>query len=326
MNKRVLITGGAGFVGKYFCKRFLSLGYDVLCIDNLMSESAKHPDAWPEHLACAGSDAFSFLQADCRSHFRDDKTFADYYDVIIHLAAVVGGRAHMESSPLEVSEDLSIDAAFFNWLTKLTQKPGKVVYFSSSAVYPISLQTFDKHIELYEDLLNFTHDSIGVPDVTYGWAKMTGEYLASVAHEKYGINIVCYRPFSGYAETQNEVYPFIGILTRVLRHEDPVEIWSDSVRDFVYIEDVVDCVLHTMTHVSDGSALNIGSGRAVSFSELAKLMMEQVGYEGSVKVLDDKPKGVFYRVANVDELDKYNWKPTVSLESGIARAIKFLQQ
>jgi nucleoside-diphosphate-sugar epimerase len=326
MPKRVLITGGAGFVGKYFCKHLLGCGYSVTCIDNLMSESSSAPNAWPVSLRCVEDPNFEFIQQDCREYFKDAEHLNTQYEIIMHLAAVVGGRVHMENSPLEVSEDLSIDAAFFNWLTKLTNKPGKVVYFSSSAVYPVQLQEYDNHQLLDESLLDFPAGHIGLPDVTYGWAKMTGEYLASVAHAKYGINIVCYRPFSGYSETQNEVYPFIGILKRVLNSESPIEIWSDSVRDFVHLEDVVACVLHTMHQVSDGRAINIGTGRAVSFSELARMMMQCANHHADVSVVDNKPKGVYYRVANTFALnDVYGWTPSITIEDGISRAVTYLQ-
>ena len=278
MERIALVTGGAGFIGKYFCKRLVDVGYYVICVDNLMSESALPPSEWPVPLKCN----VEFHKMDCRDYFKNAALgLVRDYDLIIHLAAVVGGRAKLESAPLEVSEDLSIDAAFFNWLTRLPSRKAKVVYFSSSAVYPVHLQQL--HIPsrlLSEDLLSFSNPSIGVPDVTCGWAKMTGEYLAKVAHDVYGINIVCYRPFSGYAETQNGAYPFNGILKRVMKNESPIDIWSDSVRDFVHIDDVLDCVFHTMYLVQDGSAINIGTGRPTSFSQLANMMLKEAGHKG----------------------------------------------
>lgn len=311
----VLITGGCGFVGRHFCRRFVDKGYKVTCVDNLISNSALDIDKWPEHLACD----VTFIKADCVEFF---KTTTTVYDLVIHLAAIVGGRCVIENNPLLVANDLCIDAEFFKWV--ITTHPRKVVYFSSSAAYPISLQEdagyYLKESDLQIDNLR------GVPDLTYGWCKLTGEFLAKIAHDKHGIDIVCYRPFSGYGEDQHETYPFIGILERIVRKENPIEIWSDAYRDFVYIDDIVDCILITMNQVHDGKGINICSGRAVSFVELAKTMMDVCGHSAEIKIIDDKPKGVNFRAGDPTYVNSLDWKPRTSLEQGIAIAKTYLEK
>ena len=106
---------------------------------------------------------------------------------MIHCAAIVGGRLKIEGDPLAVATDLSIDAEFFNWVVKA--KPKQVIYFSSSAVYPIELQTRKFGVALNESMVHFNGNRIGVPDCTYGFAKLAGEFLAKQAIEKYGANI-----------------------------------------------------------------------------------------------------------------------------------------
>ncbi len=304
---RVLITGGAGFVGRHFTKRLCDIGHSVTCVDTLASESAIDPREWPKHLRCE----FNFINKDCRDFFKENK---EPWDLVIHLAAIVGGRANMEQNPLDVAADLAIDADFFSWLH---EGIGHAIYFSSSAAYPVDMQKAEAYQNLYEGLINFDAGFVGRPDLTYGWSKLTGEYLAKIAAQK-GIKVACYRPFSGYGEDQNEVYPFIGILKRILKKESPVTIWSDSVRDFIYIDDVVDIVLSTYTGITDGSAMNLGSGIGTSFSDLAKKMMDIVGHEAPLQVMDDKPKGVYYRVSGT-RLDIMT-----SLDMGIRRAVDFL--
>ena len=164
----------------------------------------------------------------------------------------------------------------------------------------------------------------GVPDMSYGWSKLTGEYLAKLAHDNYGLDIVCYRPFSGYGEDQHETYPFIAILKRIIKGDTPIEIWSNSVRDFVYIEDIVDCVLTTMYKVHDGSAINIASGVATSFIELVKEMLNVVGCAAEVKIVDDKPKGVYYRVGDPSYVMSLGWFPKTSLQDIIPKCCTFL--
>ena len=119
------------------------------------------------------------------------------------FAAIVGGRAKIDGDPMMVALDLSIDAEFFYWVTR--HKPARVLYPSSSAAYPVSKQTEDNTIQLAEHDIDF--NNMGQPDMTYGWTKLTGEYLAHIAAKHYGIKITCIRPFSGYGEDQDLTYP-----------------------------------------------------------------------------------------------------------------------
>jgi len=322
MYQNVLITGGAGFVGRHMCKRFTELKCNVLCVDNLMSESSMLPEEWPEHLKC-NPDYFNFVNKDCREYFKNEEQ--THFNLIIHLAAIVGGRSTIENSPIDVGEDLSIDAEMFKWAVK--NKPDKIVFFSSSAAYPIQFQKDnDKKSKLSEDMINFDGDNIGIADLTYGWSKLTGEYLAKLAHEKYGLNVVCYRPFSGYGEDQNTAYPFPSILTRVLNKETPINIWSNTYRDFVYIEDAIDCLLYTMDLINDGSAINIGTGIGTSFEELALKMCKLCDHEADVNILTNKPTGVFYRVSNTTYSEKLGYIPKTSLNDGIKICANYLSK
>ena len=307
---RVLVTGGAGFVGRHFCNALTARGDSVTCVDSLVSESAQHPETWAD-------SSIVFVKDDCRNFFTNDSS---QWDLVIHLAAVVGGRANMEKFPIAVAEDLAIDASFFVWITKNKQNIGHVIYFSSSAAYPIEFQQNNEHkCRLKEPMIDF--ETLGMPDLTYGWAKLTGEYLARVTAEKYGVKIACYRPFSGYGEDQDEVYPFIGILKRVLKKENPVQIWSDSVRDFVHIDDIVKGVLETYPKITDGRGINLGSGKSTSFSDLVETMCRVAGHEATIQVLDDQPKGVFWRVADTTVAESLGFKPSTTLEEGILKAI-----
>ena len=319
--KNILITGGCGFVGRHFCKRFTDLDCNVTCVDNLISESSMSLNNWPEHLKCTKN--IKIITDDCRNYFKNEGNDI-HFDLVIHLAAVVGGRAVIETYPLAVAEDLSIDAEMFNWCVK--SKPKKIVYFSSSAAYPIKYQTDNLNSQktLSEEMITFDTD-LGMPDMSYGWAKLTGEYLAQLAHKHYGLDIICYRPMSGFGEDQDECYPFIGILKRVMNKESPVNIWSDSIRDFIYIEDCVDCLIATLDTIHDGSALNMGTGKSTSFSKLVEIMSDELNHTSDINIVNNKPKGVFYRVGNMEKCEKYGYKSTTTLRHGIQIAIKYLK-
>lgn len=314
--KRALITGGCGFVGRHFLQKLLDDGWYCVCIDNLESSGSYRPKNHPN---------LDLDLLNVRDFFKMDVSRQKYH-LIIHLAAIIGGRLSIDNSPLDVAEDLAIDADFFKWIVNLPEKPDKVVYFSSSAAYPISYQQNDNNKKnLSENMIDFSKNNLGLPDMTYGMSKLVGEYLARIAHEKYNINIVCYRPFSGYGPDQDDKYPFIAIMKRVLKNKNPIQIWSDSVRDFVYIDDIVDCVFQTLDSVNDGSAINIGSGIATSFSELVKTMLDATGTHADIEIVPKKPAGVHYRVADITRLDKLDFKPKTSLIQGIRKVADYLR-
>ncbi len=218
-----------------------------------------------------------------------------------------------------VALDLSIDAEFFFWICRY--KPGRVLYPSSSAAYPISLQSTTGAIALSEGDIDFKKN-LGTPDMTYGWTKLTGEFLAQIAAKYYGVSICCIRPFSGYGEDQDLTYPVPAIAARAAKKEDPFEVWGSGKqgRDFVHIDDVIDCIQMAMNNIKDGTAINIGSGKLTSFLDIIELFTEFAGYKPSVKPLLDKPVGVHSRYANMDYVNNtFGWYPKISLREGMKR-------
>jgi nucleoside-diphosphate-sugar epimerase len=201
----------------------------------------------------------------------------------------------------------------------LLTRPGRVVYFSSSAAYPIKLQTSGSNIKLKESDIDLTN--VSNPDLTYGWAKLTGEYLAQFAQAE-GIKVHVFRPFSGYGTDQDLSYPFPSYIKRGVDRADPFDIWGDGtqVRDFIHIIDIVKAVDAAITQ-DYLQPLNLGNSEAVSFNEFAELVAKIVGYEPTFRHLPAEPVGVMYRVSdNTNMLKVYT--PQISLEDGIKRAIK----
>jgi nucleoside-diphosphate-sugar epimerase len=322
--KKVLITGGAGFVGRRFCRRFLELGDEVHCVDSVVPRTgAIHPaTSWPLYNPLDFRN-FHFFHEDCRAYFRRPQP--DDFDYVLHLAAVVGGRLMIDYNPLAVADDLSIDAAFWQWAAKA--RPKRSVYFSSSAAYPVSLQRPGSFVLLQEDMISFD-DEIGVPDMTYGWAKLTGEYLARIAHARYGLKCVVYRPFSGYGEDQDESYPFPAICRRVLQESSSrrIAVWGSGrqMRDFIHIEDCVDGVLDTMDCIEDGGALNLSTGRFTSFADLVQLIARVVGFEPEVIAVSDKPEGVFARCGDTTKQTQFGVRAQTPLTAGIRSTLEYI--
>ena len=285
---KILITGDEGFVGTNFKKHLDSKNNQIIGIDLKNGR-------------------------DVRDFFAKDDT---KFDVVIHLAAIVGGRATIEGNPLAVASDLAIDADLFQWA--LRTRPGHLVYFSSSAAYPIFLQRAEYKQKLKEWDINLDH--IRTPDLTYGWAKLSGEKLASYASAE-GLNITILRPFSGYGTDQSLDYPFPSFIKRGREKEAPFNVWGKGtqVRDFIHIEDIVRATFEAITNKVEVS--NLCSGRATSFIELAELVMMQAGYLAEIKTNPTAPVGVAYRVGDTRKMLSF-YEPRISLEEGIDRALK----
>jgi nucleoside-diphosphate-sugar epimerase len=174
---------------------------------------------------------------------------------------------------------------------------------------------------------------MGQPDMTYGWSKLTGEFLAQIAAKHYGLKVTCIRPFSGYGEDQDLTYPVPAIAARAARKEDPFEVWGSGHqgRDFVHIQDVIDCILLAMDHIHDGTAINIGMGKLTSFREIIEVFCSFAGYQPTIQPLLDKPVGVHSRYCDMSFVEeKLGWKAKISIEEGMRRvyeaALKQLSQ
>jgi nucleoside-diphosphate-sugar epimerase len=335
--KNHLVSGGCGFVGRNMVKRLYKTTQDrIFFVDNL--SVGTDPSTWLDvplkrefnGLKIYGEDErLLFYKANfeevVRGLTQDKAWFKKAFEIditawndVFHFAAIVGGRAMIDGDPMKVALDLSIDSEFFYWITR--NKPERVLYPSSSAAYPISKQTEGNTVQLKESDIDFSN--MGQPDMTYGWTKLTGEFLAKIAASHYGVHITCIRPFSGYGEDQDFTYPIPSLAKRAVHKEKPFEVWGTGHqgRDFVHIDDVLDCTLLAMEKISDGTAINIGMGRLTSFREVIGILCGIAGYETEIKCLLDKPVGVHSRYCNMDFVkEKLGWSAKISLEDGLRR-------
>lgn len=338
MSKTHLVSGGCGFVGRNMVKRLYNASSSdrVIFVDDL--SVGTDPKTWlgveekrsEQNATFYGEDErLVFIKDDFRNtlhHLSKNETYFqdvfnlnfEKFDDVFHFAAIVGGRAKIDGDPMMVALDLSIDAEFFYWICR--HKPARVLYPSSSAAYPVDLQTDTNAIALSESDIDFS--KMGQPDMTYGWSKLTGEYLAHIAAKYYGVSVTCIRPFSGYGEDQDLTYPIPAIAARAANKENPFVVWGSGKqgRDFVHIDDVLDCTLLAMEKITDGRAINIGQGRLTSFLEIIDIFTDFAGYKPTIKPLLDKPVGVHSRYCNMDWVkENLGWEPKISIREGMRR-------
>lgn len=286
--KRVVITGSSGFVGRHLRHHYLRDDWDVVDVD-----------------LATGGDALDYFRDEARS-----------CDLLIHCAALVGGRARIDGDPLAIATNLALDSWAFRWAAR---KAERMVYFSSSAAYPVELQARScPTTALAEWMIDLDHPR--PPDATYGLAKLTGEMLAREA-EANGLPVHIFRPFSGYGWDQDLDYPFPSFIRRAFRREDPFDVWGDGTqsRDFIHISDVVGAVVTAVEQDVRGP-VNLCTGRATTFLEFAAMCLRATGSNASVLAHPDKPVGCWRRVGSPERMLEF-YEPTVSLEEGIDAAL-----
>ena len=290
---RVVVTGAAGFLGRHMAAACEARGDRVHRVD-----------------VTTGRDALDM--------FRYGNTV---YDLVIHCAAVAPHRTAIDGKALAVGAgNLELDAAMFRWAARTG--PGRVVYFSSSAAYPVDLQQDipERPRPLREDDIDL--NDLEQPDAIYGHVKITGERLAQ-AYRDQGGKVTVVRPFSGYGEDQSSDFPFGAFRDRAHRRDDPFVIWGNGsqVRDWVHVDDVVGAVLAAADTGHDGPR-NICTGIGTSMVELAAMFAAEAGYDPWFQFMGDKPAGVAYRVGDPTRLHEL-YVPRVTLAEGVERALRF---
>jgi nucleoside-diphosphate-sugar epimerase len=292
---KALITGCDGFVGRHFTRYLKEMDWDVYGLD-IASDPTE--------------DAFRY--------FVDG--YDEWFDLIVHSAYEVGGRAHIDGTNMALAHNVAMDASMFDWALKSRQ--GAVLYFSSSAAYPTYLQA-GPNILREEDIdLSYPMP----PDANYGWAKVTGEKVAQDATDQ-GLRVHVVRPFSGYSHDQSLQYPFPSIVKRVLQND--LTVWGPpgQTRDWIHIDDVV-AGAFAVYEADERRPVNLCTGVPTEMGELAKLISREAhllnsfeyGGRQDVTYLEDKPTGVFYRVGNPTRMNEL-YTATISIEEGVRMAL-----
>jgi nucleoside-diphosphate-sugar epimerase len=280
---KALVTGARGFVGRHMVDALSRRGFDI-----------------------AGPDLVDGV--DCLDIFRYEDI---QYDLVVHCAYHVGGRQAIDSEPRLLAKNLELDAQMFSWAVRTGQR--RVLYFSSSAAYPVELQTAEWASRLTEDDIDL--EDVAQPDARYGWAKLTGEQLACAARQS-GLAVHVVRPFSGYGEDQSLDYPFPSIVRRAQAGDYTVWGPPGQTRDWIHIDDLVAGAL-AVVDAGFERPVNLCSGIGTEMGELMRLVAGDVHVTYQI----DKPTGVHYRVGDPERLHRI-YLPKISLAEGIKRALR----
>ena len=310
----VFVTGGAGFIGSHTCERLLQRGDRVTAIDCF--DFGYDPALKEKNAALLSQyEGFTLVRGDIRDAELLDRVFSeDTPDVVVHLAARAGVRPSLEDPRAYVS--VNIDGTVC--ILEAMRKHGvtRHVYASSSSVYGARTDGPFKET-----------DNVDIPASPYAATKKSGEVMCANWHYLYGIESTCLRFFTVYGPRQRPEMA-IHLFARKILAGDEITMFGDgsSVRDYTYVQDIVDGVVAAVDKPLGYTVLNIGNGSPVRLDRLIRAIGTAVGGEPRIKRLPDQPGDVPMTYADTSKVQELlGYRPETSIEDGIARFVDWLR-
>ncbi len=298
---RVVVTGGAGFIGSATAEVLLMKGYEVLIYDNLYSGSKENIPHGAE-LVIGDIRNFDKLMEALRGAWG-----------VVHLAAIVSIEEALQdpwkAARVNVEGTLNVLEA----CRKLEIE--RLVYASSCAVYgdPITLPVNEEHPLK--------------PKNVYGASKLSGEALVNAYAETYGLKSISLRYFNVYGPRMHGG-PYAGVIHKFITaalEGEPLVIYGDGMqtRDFIYVYDVARANVAALKSRATGQ-FNIGTGRSVTIKELAHMILELTKSSSPVRHGPTRPGDIRHSRADITRaVNELKWEPKVKLEEGLADTISY---
>jgi UDP-glucose 4-epimerase len=315
-GRRVLVTGGLGFIGSNLCRALADLDATVVAVDSLL------PDYGGSLFNLAGYEEKVRINiADVRGHGME--YLVQGQDILFNLAGQV---SHIDSMT-DPFTDLEINCRSQLWILEAVRKRNpelKIVYAGTRQIYgkPMRLPVDESH------LLN--------PTDVNGINKISGEFYHLVYNSVYGIRACSLRLTNTYGPRQlirHNRQGFIGWFMRQVTLGEPIQLYGDGTqrRDFDYVDDVVDAFLRAgAMEEANGQVFNLGGEAPISLVDLVKMMIEIAGH-GSYSLTPFPPErkkidiGDFH--ADAAKIRKaLGWKPTTALRDGLTRTIEYYKR
>jgi dTDP-glucose 4,6-dehydratase len=309
---KTLVTGGAGFIGRWIVKKLLDEGYEVCVLDDLSNGRTENIEEFKDNTK------FKFVQGD----IMDKEVFMNVFkdiDVCIHAAAAINVQESIDNP--QRYYDVNVNGTF-NILeaarNRNKNKNVKVVLIGTCMVYDL---TASKAIS-EEHPLN--------PKSPYAGSKLAAENLALSYFYAYGLPVVITRPFNTYGPYQKSDMEggVVSIFIRSLLEGEPLNVFGDGTqtRDLLYVEDCAEFIVNaSFNEKAVGEIINAGSGKDIAIKDLALLIckdVERMRYVKHHHPQSEIPKLLCnYRKAN----KLLGWEPKTSLEEGIEKTKKWIK-
>jgi len=311
-GERVLVTGGASFIGSHLVESLVERDAAVRVADDFSSGERANLDAV--------ADEVEVLEGDLKRWEFAERASAGV-DRVFHLAADHGGRGYISNYPANCATNMALDNVVFE--TAVENGVEKLTFASSACTYPTDIQ--QERRRLSEDMVSFDERGGAYADEAYGWAKLMGERSLMAFHEQHGIDASSVRIFTAYGPRENETHAIVALIAKAFAGQDPYRIWGDGeqTRNFTYVDDIVRALLLASEHVTDATPVNAGISQYISINDVAEAIFEYMDWEpAEIDHMTDKPVGVRHRAADTTRAeDVLGWEPEYSLEDGLANTI-----
>lgn len=307
---RVLVTGGAGFIGSHVSAALLRRGDEVVCVDNFNdyydpARKRRNIEPFLSH------PLFRVCECDIRSQEELRPVFSErHIDGVLHIAAMAGVRYSIENPSLYASVNVS---GMINVL-ELARRHGapNFVFASSSSVYGARSQA-----PFRED------DPVDAPISPYAATKRAGELLCHTYHHLYGLHCTSLRFFTVYGPAgRPDMAPYL--FTRWISEGTPVKMFGDgsSRRDYTYVDDVVDGVVAALDARLPCEIINLGNSHTVALKDFISVIERAVGQPAHIVQHDPQPGDVPLTSADVTRARRLlGYSPKVDIEEGMARFV-----
>jgi UDP-glucuronate decarboxylase len=307
-QKRVLVTGGAGFLGSHLCERLIEEGHEVLCVDNLITGTRRNI----AHLF--GNSAFEFM--------RHDITFPLYVEVDqIYNLACPASPIHYQHDPIQTTKTSVHGAINMLGLAKRLNAP--ILQASTSEVYG------DPNVHPQTEDYWGNVNPIGTRSC-YDEGKRCAETLFFDYHRQLGLKIKVARIFNTYGP---RMHPNDGrVVSNFVVHAlngSPITIYGDGsqTRSFCYVDDTIDGLIRLMESPDEVTGpINIGNPMEMSVRELAETIVAKTGSSSELELCDlpaDDPRQRQPDISRARQL--LGWEPTVTVDEGLDRTIAFFR-
>jgi len=312
---RILITGGAGFIGYHVARRLLGLGHEIALVDNFnefYDPALKRRNV--EDLRAEGTAAL--FEADILDAAALSGAFERTQpEAVIHLAAWAGVRPSIRKPALYAQVNVT---GTVNVL-ELARRAGvqRFLFGSSSSVYGGSTR-----IPFRED------DPVDRPISPYAATKRAGELLCHTYARNFSMDITCLRFFTVYGPRQR---PEMAIrkFARLILDGDEVPVFGDgrSRRDYTYVDDIVDGVVAALRPLPGYEILNLGESRTVTLLELIALLEKALGRKAHLRFLPEEPGDMAVTYADISRARQLlGYQPRTAIEEGIGKFVDWFLQ
>lgn len=310
---KILVTGAAGFIGSHLAERLLDIGWTVVGVDNF--DDFYDPQIKRRNLTqCLQNDRFRLIEADIRDKTAMEQAIATGVDIIVHLAAKAGVRPSI-AQPL-LYADVNINGTMVLLEAAAKYRVSKFVFASSSSVYGNN-----EKVPFSED------DNVDFPISPYAATKKVGELLCHTYHHLHGISITCLRFFTVYGPRQR---PDLAIhkFTKLIDEGKLIPIYGDGtmMRDFTYIDDIIDGTISAIDKCKGFSIYNLGRSDPISVNELVVEIENALSMKATRQYLPMQPGDVERTYADITKAElNLNYRPKTGLPNGLAVFVSWLR-